>query len=158
MPATVKIPKSMIDPRKMSVAVTNAMNMVAKNVRVDFKVTTATWKTQVDFTIENVTPYIRRIYTVNKIYLFVCFGTKAHVIRPKRGKVLMFTTGGRPKSVPGKIKSNRGSAGKGGVVFAREVHHPGTKARNFDKVIQDKWADQFPILMQRAIDAAIQGS
>lgn len=38
------------------------------------------------------------------------YGTRPHVIRPKRGKALRFQTGGR-------------------VVFARRVNHPGTPAR-----------------------------
>lgn len=44
----------------------------------------------------------------------VLFGTKKHDIRPKKGKFLVFT----PK-------------GGGGKVFARIVHHPGTKPNNF---------------------------
>jgi hypothetical protein len=45
---------------------------------------------------------------------FVLYGTKKHVIRPRRGKFLVFT----PK-------------GGGKKVFARIVHHPGTKPNNF---------------------------
>ncbi|UYL88134.1 hypothetical protein SEA_EVAA_23 [Gordonia phage Evaa] len=39
-------------------------------------------------------------------------GTRPHVIRPRRGNVLAFDIGGR-------------------TIFAREVHHPGTRARPF---------------------------
>lgn len=45
---------------------------------------------------------------------FVLRGTKQHVIRPRKGKFLVFT----PK-------------GGGKKVFARVVHHPGTKPNNF---------------------------
>lgn len=41
-------------------------------------------------------------------------GTRAHIIRPRYKKALRF---------PGK--------GKGGVVFAQVVHHPGTKPNRF---------------------------
>jgi hypothetical protein len=44
---------------------------------------------------------------------YVLFGTKPHIIRPRRRKALRFI--GR----------------SGGVVFARQVHHPGTAANNF---------------------------
>lgn len=44
----------------------------------------------------------------------VLFGTKKHDIKPKKGKFLVFT----PKN-------------GGGKVFARIVHHPGTKPNNF---------------------------
>lgn len=43
---------------------------------------------------------------------FVENGTKPHVIRPRRAKVLKFKVGGR-------------------TVYARIVHHPGTKAQPF---------------------------
>lgn len=39
-------------------------------------------------------------------------GTKPHIIRPRRAQVLRFTVGGR-------------------VVYAKIVHHPGTKATHF---------------------------
>jgi hypothetical protein len=46
--------------------------------------------------------------------VYVIHGTKAHVIKPKKGKYLAF----QPK-------------GGGNTVFARIVHHPGTKPNNF---------------------------
>jgi hypothetical protein len=44
--------------------------------------------------------------------IFVINGTKPHIIRPVRARALRFTVGGR-------------------VVFARIVHHPGTKPNDF---------------------------
>ena len=43
---------------------------------------------------------------------FVNDGTRPHIIRPRRAQVLRFTVGGR-------------------TVFAKVVHHPGTRARPF---------------------------
>lgn len=46
-------------------------------------------------------------------------GTRPHIIRPKRAKALRFRVGGK-------------------VVFARIVHHPGTRARPFlDRALAD---------------------
>lgn len=46
-------------------------------------------------------------------------GTRPHIIRPKRAKALRFKVGGK-------------------VVFARIVHHPGTRARPFlDRALAD---------------------
>ena len=46
-------------------------------------------------------------------------GTRPHIIRPKRAQVLRFKVGGR-------------------TVFAKVVHHPGTRARPFlDRALQD---------------------
>jgi len=44
--------------------------------------------------------------------IYVVKGTPPHIIRPVRARALRFTVGGR-------------------VVFARIVHHPGTKANDF---------------------------
>jgi hypothetical protein len=43
---------------------------------------------------------------------FVLHGTKPHIIRPRQRKMLRFSVGGQ-------------------LVFARLVHHPGTKPNNF---------------------------
>ncbi|MEU5834468.1 hypothetical protein ABZ820_12460 [Streptomyces diacarni] len=43
---------------------------------------------------------------------YVLNGTRPHVIRPRRAKALRFDAGGR-------------------TVFAKVVHHPGTRANNF---------------------------
>ena len=46
-------------------------------------------------------------------------GTKPHIIRPKNAKALAFKIGGR-------------------VVFAKVVHHPGTKAQPFlDRALRE---------------------
>lgn len=52
------------------------------------------------------------------------FGTRAHIIRPRKGKALRFPGSG------GGTLSGRVNSG-GAVVFAKVVHHPGTKAQPF---------------------------
>lgn len=54
----------------------------------------------------NATPYAR----------FIEYGTKAHVIRPRKAKILRWY-----------------SHASGGWAFAKVVHHPGTKPRPFFK-------------------------
>lgn len=50
---------------------------------------------------------------------FVNDGTRPHVIRPRQAQVLRFTVGGR-------------------VVFARVVHHPGTRPNPFlDRAVRE---------------------
>ena len=56
---------------------------------------------------------------------FLEFGTKPHVIRPRRASVLSWTQG---KRLSGRNRTGRGA---GARVFARVVHHPGTKAQPF---------------------------
>lgn len=53
------------------------------------------------------------------------FGTKAHIIRPRRGRVLAFPAGGTARRLSGKAR-------KGGrMAFATFVRHPGTKAQPY---------------------------
>lgn len=65
---------------------------------------------------------LRTLYTIGSdVYYapYVNDGTRPHTIRPKKGEALRFTVGGR-------------------VVFARVVHHPGTRARPFlDKALRE---------------------
>jgi len=149
------IPKKLIaDPQKMARALTNALNGVAKDIQVDFKVTTQTWKHRADFAISNPATYTRRVATDDTIYGYVSGGTRPHRIAPKGGGMLRFNTPFKAKTVPNKIMSGPGSVG-GATVFSRGVNHPGTTARNFDVAIKEKWDKQFAQIMQRAIDSEV---
>jgi len=58
---------------------------------------------------------LRSVYTIGSDVFYAPFvndGTRPHIIRPRRGQALRFRVGGQ-------------------VVFARVVHHPGTRARPF---------------------------
>lgn len=62
---------------------------------------------------------------------FVNDGTKPHIIRPRRAKVLRFNVGGQ-------------------TVFARVVNHPGTKARPFlDRALREVAAQRGYSFRQR---------
>ena len=149
------IPKKLIaDPQKLARSLTNALNGVAKDIQVDFKTTTQNWQHAVAFPIESPATYRRTISTDDPIYGFVNDGTRPHRIAPKGGGVLAFNTPFRAKTVPGQIMSGPGGSGST-QAFARGVNHPGTKARNFDKTIHDKWEKEFPVIMQRAVDSEV---
>lgn len=151
----VFVPKSLVaDPQKMARAVANALDGAAKGALEDFKVTTATWQHQPDFSIDTPNADRRVVGTDDEIYGYVSGGTKPHII-VAHGKALAFPGGGfRPKSRPGYIGSNKGSKG-GAVVFRPRVQHPGTEARKFDEAIAEKWQKQLPVVMQRAIDSEV---
>lgn len=149
------IPKQLIaDPQKLARSLTNAMNGVAKDIQVDFKVTTQSWQHKVEFPISSPATYERQIATDDEIYGYVNDGTRAHDIAPKGGGVLRFNTPFQSKTLPNQIMSRSGSKGTTPAV-ARVVHHPGTTARAFDKAIHDKWEKLFPDIMQRAIDSEV---
>ena len=149
------IPKKLIaDPARLSRALTNAMNGVAKDIQLDFRVTTQTWKHKPEFAITSPATYERQIATDDQIYAWVNDGTRAHDIAPKGGGVLRFNTPFQSKTLPNQIQSRSGSTGTTPAV-ARVVHHPGTKPRAFDKAIKAKWDTRFGPIMQRSIDAEV---
>lgn len=155
--AAVILPKKKpFDTAKMRGVITSTLNAQAKAIKVDFDVTTQTWDHRPDFTISSPSEYTREISTNDPIYAMLEVGTKPHIIRPKSARgILRFTTPFRAKTAPREIASYAGSKGSNQVV-ARVVHHPGTKARNWTKVIKAKWDAQIGPIFQRAIDSAME--
>lgn len=136
-------------------AIENAGNMSAAAVKVDFGVTTQTWKTRPEMSIEHTAEsYTWKVGTDDKIYRFVSDGTRPHVIVPRVAKRLsFFSKGFRPKTRVGWIGSNKGSQATRGRVVTTRVNHPGTQARKFEDAIQTKWNDEWPRQLDRAIRA-----
>jgi len=133
-------------------ALGNALTGTAKAIKVDYGVTTQTWAKRPGFVITKFGPFSISVATDNEIYGYVDDGTRAHIISPKRAKVLAFGSTYRPKTSVRVIGSTGG--GKGGdIVHAMVVHHPGTDAREFTETIADKWEKQSPVIMQAAINA-----
>jgi len=129
----------------------------ARDIRNDFQKTVSTWERKPKFEmIVAVGPNSIDIYvgTDDEIYGYVDRGTKEHIIQPKKpGGVLAFKSQYKPKTIPNMIGSRSGGS-SGNTVFASWVIHPGTKARNFDKVIQKKWTPIYKRRMEQAISRA----
>lgn len=151
-----RVPKTMlINIPKLRRAIGNALEGAAKGAKVDFDVTTRTWNTRPKFTISKPSEFERIVATDNNIYAMLNEGTKPHDIKPKRpGGVLAFRTPFRSKTIPNEIRSRKGKSGTT-EAFAKVVRHPGTKARNWTRVIGKKWERQLPTIMQRAIDSEV---
>lgn len=132
------------------------MRDAAEGAQADFKATTATWTTGVDFIIKeradgfSVTPTGEGA----TIYQYVDKGTRAHLIAARRAKRLRFLGGYSAKTRPGFIGAQSGGA-SGSPVFARVVHHPGTKARGFSKLIAKKWQGRMGQLIGKRIREAM---
>jgi hypothetical protein len=155
MPSVVLLPKKpLVDAAKLRQAITNTLNAQSKAIKVDFDVTTQTWRNRPDFKIESPSDFVREISTDDDVYAMLNEGTRPHLIQPRNKRILLFYTPFRSKTIPGQIRSRQGMIGKTKVV-ARIVHHPGTAARYWNKVIKDKWEAQLPTTFQRAIDAAV---
>lgn len=133
----------------------NTLTAQAKAIKVDFALPAQTWRHKAPVSIAKTAPYERTITVDDEIYAMLNEGTAAHDIKPKRpGGLLRFQGPFRAKTVPNEIRSNKGSVGNV-VTWSRGVHHPGTKARNWDRVIAKKWRERLGGIFQRAIDAEV---
>lgn len=152
------VPKNLFDPMKLFAAVEEGLDEAATGVQADFLKTVSGWSAEGSFKFPiTKKPWQRIIGTSSQKYGWVNKGTPAHTIVPKRGRFLVFSAGGKAKTTPRVIGSSRGSRG-GKRIFARRVRHPGTKAREFDITIAEKW-DSGPLLtaVQGQIDKAAKG-
>lgn len=128
----------LIDQPKLQKELRGALKGTGGLILSDFKKTTRTWRDKPTF--QKKGPGIARkglaveVFTHHEVYFFVTRGTRAHIIRPKRAGRLAFKTGFSPKTRVRVIGSRTGSR-SGSTVFAKQVSHPGTKARDFDKEI-----------------------
>ena len=114
-------------------SIDNFLDMTAQAMQADYYVTVKTWKTKVDFIINNFGKYGRDIFTYSKEYLFVNDGTRV--------RYATMTPDFAPKSSPGIIRSY---TGRGGVAFISKKHpRPGIKARLFNLAINKKWEKQY---------------
>lgn len=151
--STAILPKG----RKLNMrrVIDNTLTAQAKAIKVDLALPAQTWRHKVGVSIATTAPYERTITVDDDIYAMLNEGTKAHDIKPKRpGGILRFQGPFRAKTVPNEIRSNKGSVGNV-VTWSRGVHHPGTKARNWDRVIAKKWRERLGAIFQRSIDSEV---
>lgn len=151
--STAILPKD----RKLNMrrVIENTLNAQAKAIKVDLALPAQTWRHKAPATIAKTGPYERTITVDDPIYVMLNDGTKPHDIKPKKpGGMLRFQGPFRAKTVPNEIRSNKGSVGAV-VTWSRGVHHPGTKARNWDRVIAKKWRGRIGDIFQRAIDSEV---
>lgn len=82
------------------------------------------------------------------IYEIVDQGSPPHIIRPVKAKMLVFRTDYKSKTLakPARTVAGGGKA-TGPLVFAKLVHHPGSEAREFSKVIAKDIQPQFKTLI-----------
>lgn len=152
----IKPPRNAINSIAYEAALRRALNVTAETVIKDFQAVTRTWKHKVQFLSNRSTtsgPRGSLFLTVfardpSGIFHFVNKGTRAHIIRPKNGKMLRFHVPFAPKSLPLSLGARSGNRGDT-AVFRDVVRHPGIKARRFDVVIARKNQQT----LARAVDA-----
>jgi len=148
--------------RKIAAAAKKAVN----GIEGDFEKTTKHWKHDVPFEklVALPPPAVEvMVATDDEIYNYVVKGTPPHEIwagayTGKSDKtVLAFSSQFVPKTQPGIIGSNPGFVGERDT-HTPYVEHPGTEARDFDKIIQKDWEPKFKRLMEGAMREAARAS
>lgn len=139
--------------RKIEAAVREGMEEAADETKSMLERTTSSWQNQPTFTIEQQSDGFT-VGTNDPIYGYVDEGTKPHIITPKRARRLVFNVGGRAKTAPNVIGSTSGARGDTRV-FAKMVRHPGTKPRNFTKIVQRQIQGQIPVIIAAKLGGAV---
>lgn len=135
-------------------AVREVYPKAAGELLADFEKTVSTWDEKPRFRVRVGRDAVS-VYTDNAIWRFVDQGTRPHTIRPRRASVLAFPGGYAAKTRVGSIIARAGGP-SGDTRFAREVQHPGTKARGFSRRLRAKWKDKWPAMVQQAIREALR--
>ena len=156
-------PKKM-DQRKFNAVLLKSLADAEKGITKDFTDTTNTWKHKPAFEHGHTlnpskgTAYAR---TSDKIYGYVNEGTRPHRIPTAGNAHLRFKWGGkgsyRPKTRPRRFGSRPGGP-SGPVVHRAWVQHPGTTAREFDKIIAKRWKTLLPRALRNALGKAAKAS
>lgn len=139
-----------------------AAQEAGKILKRDHEKVVSSWKHKVKFgyvydvSADGISANVYAYGANAKIWFWVNDGTKPHIIRPKKSKYLKFQTGYKPRTARGGF----GGPGKatGGWVSAKEVHHPGTQAREFTKQIVRRARPRFRRLTESAFRKAIRRS
>lgn len=163
MPAVILfkgIRKSKWSEHGLQVRLLGQMNKFVKVLKKDYAQTTQGWKTDVKFTAqEGFKPDGPTVMvgTDSKIYKYVDEGTKRHVIMAgaftgkSKKRFLVFRENYRPATIPNVLYSFP-ALSYGKLLRARIVLHPGTKARNFTKMIQKKEIQPYKEAMQKVLN------
>jgi hypothetical protein len=119
-------------------AAETGMEDAAKAAVKDFEALTRSWKHDVSYGYKKYGDGYQVGPTGGATDIFTDQdkGTKPHVIRPRRGRRLVFVTGGQK-------------------VFAKQVNHPGNKPRGWSTRIRKKYEAQLHRFIERRIREAM---
>lgn len=127
------VPKNLDWGKEAEAAIQSALDQGAKEIQSQFQKTVATWKNRPNAFIRKVGQMVREIGINDERYGWVNDGTRPHIIRAKK-RALAFNVPYGPKTQPRQIGSTQANIGAT-QLLRKEVHHPGTKAREFDEAI-----------------------
>lgn len=162
-------PKKLKD-KQIQRKIRNAILRVGRGIQRDYEKTVATWDHKPVFTFTrdlSHDPISFLVGTDDQIFEWVDGGTGTgraenpdsdwYLIAPVNGEALAYQVDFFPKTFPGRIDSRTG--GKSGDTIIRDyVFHPGIEAREFTRVIREKWRSRFKKQMEEAIKSGIRES
>lgn len=96
---------------------------------------------------------IRRT-TVSTPFIWVDQGTPPHKITAKNAPVLRFREGFSPMTQPGRLVASMGGS-FGGWVSAKEVQHPGTKARDISEEVKKRADESLPAHIDKFLSGVV---
>jgi len=139
--------------RKMPDLKRDTLIEIAEDALNDFEKTVATWDHKPEFVIEERARSFA-VVTDDDIYHFVDAGTRPHII--PADPFLAFRGSYQAKTTPRVIMSRSGGASGSYVYTTKDIHHPGTEAREFSKTIHDKWEKETVKRMRLAFKQGIE--
>jgi hypothetical protein len=150
------IPKHIgFNEKYMSDMIERELDKAQEGVFKDFQRTTSTWKDKPHFQKSPKYPGRRIVWTRHWVYFWLNYGTRPHKITAKHAKSLaFFRTGFMSKTVAGSMDARAGAKANQNFVRPMTVNHPGTKARNWDKMIRLKWQKNLTRSIRTAIKKA----
>jgi hypothetical protein len=154
----IKPPRLKVDA--MRFALLSGMHEIKRGMLGDWKLITDTWDHKVFWDVQislKGGPTVL-VGSDDQILRWLNDGTKPHSIPKGKGKkTLWYQPGFTPKSTPNVIGSKKG--GKYGPFISRKkVFHPGFEARNYEKVLKEKWEPRFKRRMEQAMREAAKKS
>ena len=131
-----KIPNRVLaSPDEIEEAIERALDRNAADSLAEFQKTTATWTTQVNFTVHK-TRFGRTVGTNSKVWSIVNAGSPPHPIAARNAPFLVFRWGGgyKAKTKVHVLSSYKGAPGDNWAK-KKEVQHPGFEGRKFTAVV-----------------------
>lgn len=152
---------------KVRLELLNALRAQGKEIVADYNQTVQTWRNKPSFEVAisladgGATVLVTPDGPNRKQFEYVDKGTRPHPIFPRRARVLRFSSGYTAKTAPGVIGSGAGGP-SGSPAFAAFIpRHPGTEARRFSEIIEQRRRKRFQEAMvdamQRGMEKAQDG-
>jgi len=151
---------------KVRLELLNALRAQGKEIVADYNQTVQTWRnkpafeTAISLAGGDASVLVTPDGPNRQQFEYVDKGTRPHIIRPRRARKLRFKSVYRAKTQPGVIGSGPGGA-SGEDVYRDFVNPPGTEARRFSEIIEQRRRKRFQgamvDAMQRGMEKARDG-